>query len=101
MALLEQQQIQDGLARLEGWEWDPESNEIRRTVAMPSFMSGINLVTSVAHVAEQADHHPDMDIRFNRITFHQTTHAAGGVTQQDLDMASRIDELVSDAAPTR
>ncbi|MBB4931974.1 4a-hydroxytetrahydrobiopterin dehydratase [Lipingzhangella halophila] len=99
MAQLDADQIADGLKRLDGWEWDRDRNEIRRTVHMPDFMSGIHLVTAVAHVAEEADHHPDVDIRFNKITFHQTTHATGGVTHRDMEMAARIDELVADAAP--
>ncbi len=99
MALLDADQIADGLQRLEGWQWDRETNAIRRTVTMPDFMSGIHLVTAVAHAAEEADHHPDVDIRFNTITFHQSTHFLGGVTSRDMEMAARIDELVADAAP--
>ena len=97
MALLEEQQIAEGLERLEGWEWDRENNAIRRTVEMPDFMSGIHLVASIARAAEEADHHPDMDIRYNRITFHQSTHSAGGVTVQDMELAARLDGLVADA----
>ncbi|WP_046470553.1 4a-hydroxytetrahydrobiopterin dehydratase [Allosalinactinospora lopnorensis] len=98
MKLLDAEQITEGLNRLEGWEWDHDRNEIRRTVRMPDFLSGIHLVTAVAHAAEQADHHPDIDIRFNKITFRQITHAAGGITQRDLEMAARINDLVADAA---
>lgn len=100
MAVLEKEQITQGLARLqEGWQWDRERNELQRTVRMPDFMSGIGLVSAVARVAEEADHHPDIDIRFNKITFHQSTHSAGGITMRDLDLAERIDELVAEAAP--
>jgi len=97
MALLTEDQIADGLQRLDGWEWEREDNAIRRTVKMPDFMSGIHLVTSIAYAAEEAGHHPDIDIRFNRITFHQSTHALGGLTEADMELAARIDELVSDA----
>ncbi|GAA4911961.1 4a-hydroxytetrahydrobiopterin dehydratase [Streptomonospora salina] len=97
MDLLTEDQIADGLQRLDGWERESKSNAIRRTVRMPDFLSGIRLVTSVAHAAEEAGHHPDIDIRYNRITFHQTTHAAGGVTEADLALAARIDDLAGDA----
>ncbi|GAA1074491.1 4a-hydroxytetrahydrobiopterin dehydratase [Nocardiopsis composta] len=99
MALLDERQISEGLAELDGWEWHPDAAEIRRTVAMPDFMSAIGLVQAIAHVAEEAGHHPDIDIRYNRLTFHQTTHAAGGVTRADLRLASRIDALVAEALP--
>ncbi|MFD0776705.1 4a-hydroxytetrahydrobiopterin dehydratase [Streptomonospora algeriensis] len=101
MDLLTEDQIADGLQRLDGWERESESNAIRRTVRMPDFLSGIHLVTSVAHAAEQAGHHPDIDIRYNRITFHQTTHAAGGLTEADMELAARIDDLVSDTPAKR
>ncbi|MUL40687.1 4a-hydroxytetrahydrobiopterin dehydratase [Streptomonospora sp. PA3] len=97
MAQLTQDQITEGLARLDGWEQEREGSAIRRTVEMPDFMSGIHLVTSIAHAAEEAGHHPDIDIRYNRITFHQTTHSSGGLTEADMELAARIDELVSDA----
>lgn len=96
MDLLTEDQIAEGLQRLDGWERENQSNAIRRTVRMPDFLSGISLVTSVADAAEEAGHHPDIDIRYNRITFHQTTHAAGGVTEADMELAARIDDLVSD-----
>ncbi|CAM3846989.1 4a-hydroxytetrahydrobiopterin dehydratase [Nocardiopsis rhodophaea] len=99
MTLLNEQQITDGLTHLEDWEWDRERHEIRRTVKMPDFMSAIHLVTAIAHVAEQANHHPDIDIRYNKVTFHQTTHAAHGITENDMQLAARIDELVADAQP--
>ncbi|QBI54256.1 4a-hydroxytetrahydrobiopterin dehydratase [Streptomonospora litoralis] len=96
MALLTDEQITEGLERLDGWERE-DGSTIRRTVKMPDFMSGIHLVTSVAHAAEEAGHHPDVDIRYNRITFHQSTHALGGLTEADMELAARIDELVADA----
>ncbi|MBB6171818.1 4a-hydroxytetrahydrobiopterin dehydratase [Nocardiopsis mwathae] len=99
MTLLNEHEITEGLARLDDWEWDRERHEIRRTVKMPDFMSGIHLVTAVAHAAEQVNHHPDIDIRYNKITFHQTTHAAHGLTRHDMRIAARIDRLVADALP--
>ncbi|MDA0563487.1 4a-hydroxytetrahydrobiopterin dehydratase [Streptomonospora sp. S1-112] len=99
MALLSEEQITEGLAGLEGWEWDREAGALRRSVEMPDFISGIHLVTAVARAAEEVDHHPDIDIRYTTVTFHQTTHAAGGITRADLDMAARIDALAAEALP--
>ncbi|MFC4561750.1 4a-hydroxytetrahydrobiopterin dehydratase [Nocardiopsis mangrovi] len=99
MTLLDEQQITEGLERLDGWEWDRERAEIRRTVELPDFMGGVHLVTAVAYAAEEADHHPDIDIRYTKVTFHQTTHVAGGVTLADFELAARIDELIEAAIP--
>lgn len=97
MARLDEDQIREGIGRLEGWEWDRQESLIHRTVKMPDFLSGISLVTAVAHAAEQADHHPDIDIRYNRVRFALTTHAVGAITESDMGLAARIDELVRDA----
>ena len=55
------------------------------------------MIDQVAVVAEEMDHHPDIDLRWRTLTFHCTTHSAGGVTGRDLDLAARIDEIVAAA----
>jgi 4a-hydroxytetrahydrobiopterin dehydratase len=79
------------LAELDGWTDDTTS--LRRSVKAPSFIAGIRLVDAVAEVAEAMDHHPDIDIRWTTITFVCSTHSAGGVTELDVALARRIDEL--------
>jgi 4a-hydroxytetrahydrobiopterin dehydratase len=79
------------LAELDGWTGDTGS--LRRSVKAPSFTAGISLVDAVAEVAEAMDHHPDIDIRWTTITFTCSTHSAGGVTELDVALARRIDEL--------
>ena len=59
--------------------------------------TAIRLVQHVAQVAEESDHHPDIDIRYTTLTFTLSTHSAGGVTAKDLELAGRIDRLVADA----
>ena len=54
----------------------------------------MGFVTRVALAAERADHHPDIDIRWNKVTTTLSTHSEGGITQKDLDMADKIEELV-------
>ncbi|GAA3275892.1 MULTISPECIES: 4a-hydroxytetrahydrobiopterin dehydratase [Dactylosporangium] len=80
------------LADLQGWSGDAEG--IERSVTAPAFLDGIRLVAEVAHVAEQADHHPDIDIRWRTVTFRLSTHSAGGVTEKDLALARQINELI-------
>jgi 4a-hydroxytetrahydrobiopterin dehydratase len=74
--------------------WHREGAELVREVRCPTFMDAIRLVNQVADAAEAADHHPDIDIRWQRVTFRLTTKAAGGVTERDLGMAAVIDGLV-------
>jgi 4a-hydroxytetrahydrobiopterin dehydratase len=75
--------------------WTRDGKEIRRRVKAPSFMAGIELVAEVARAAEEADHHPDIDIRWRTLTFGLSTHSAGGLTSRDFDLAARIDAVAS------
>ena len=73
--------------------WTQRGNSITRSVKAASFLAGIDLVRRVAEAAENADHHPDIDIRWRTLTFTLSTHSAGGLTVKDLDLAGRIDRL--------
>ncbi|TDD86714.1 4a-hydroxytetrahydrobiopterin dehydratase [Actinomadura rubrisoli] len=75
--------------------WTRVGDEIRRVVEAPSFPAGIDVVAEVARAAEDADHHPDIDIRWRTVTFALTTHSAGGLTGKDFDLAARIDEIAA------
>jgi len=74
-------------------DWSGDTSAIRRSVTAPQFLAGIRLVDAVALVAEDLDHHPDFDIRWRTVTFTLSTHSAGGVTDKDLALAARIDDL--------
>src|SRR5215475_2611309 len=89
-------QLSSGLAALPGWSGD--TGEITRTITADTFPRGIALVTAVAEAAETMNHHPDIDIRYTDITFRLSTHTEGGVTEQDLELAARINELADLAA---
>lgn len=91
--LLSEAEIASGLERLPAWT--REVDTITRTVRAPSFREAIALVERVAEAAEAADHHPDILIRWRRVTFTLTTHAAGGLTNRDLDLAAEIDRLAA------
>lgn len=87
-------QIQEGLARLEGWELDSDTPAIRRSVRLSDFSAAIALVNEIAQAAEQADHHPDIDIRYNTLHLALSTHSERAVTDKDMALAARVDELV-------
>ena len=93
--LLSMEEVADGLAALDGWTGD--TTGIRRTATLPTFLDAIAVVDRVAAVAEEVDHHPDIDIRWRTLTFACVTHSAGGVTDADVDLAGRIDEIVADS----
>jgi 4a-hydroxytetrahydrobiopterin dehydratase len=75
--------------------WRREQDSLVRAIEAPSFPAGIDLVSRVADVAEQRNHHPDIDIRWRTVTFRLSTHSAGGITEADLDLAATIDELAT------
>lgn len=93
MALLSEDDIENALAGLDGWSGD--SNGITRTVELPSFPDAIGVVDEVALVAEELDHHPDIDIRWRTLTFTCATHSEGGVTGKDLELAQRINGILT------
>jgi 4a-hydroxytetrahydrobiopterin dehydratase len=64
--------------------------ELRLRVEARSFPAAVSLVSAVGEVAEQANHHPDIDIRWRKVTFTLSTHSAGGVTDLDVQLADRI-----------
>lgn len=74
-------------------EWSRAGNEITRTYAFRDFNRAMGFVTRVALAAERADHHPDIDIRWNKVTLTLSTHSEGGLTARDLDLADRCDGL--------
>ena len=92
MTLLSQDEIDQALSN-ELSEWTREGDAITRAVTASSFLEGIRLVSAVAEVAEDLNHHPDMDIRWTTITFTLSTHSEGGLTAKDLRLAADIDRL--------
>jgi 4a-hydroxytetrahydrobiopterin dehydratase len=93
MAAMDEQQIREALEPLPHWRRDGDS--ITRVVQAPSFLDGIDLVSTVAHAAEAADHHPDIDIRWRTLTFTLSTHSEGGLTGKDFALAQQIDDAVT------
>ena len=98
MAVLSEEEIRDGLGRLTDWEWDSEAATIRRSVRLVGFLEAVALVNEVAQAAEQAGHHPDIDVRYDTVLLVLSTHDEGGVTDKDMALAARVDELVEGTA---
>ena len=80
--------IGTGLREIAGWE--RSGDEIVRTVRFPEFMDGIRFINRVADMAEAADHHPDIDIRYRNVRFALSTHDQGGLTEKDFELAKQI-----------
>ncbi len=75
--------------------WRVEDGMLVRSITAPSFAEGIRLVDEVAAVADQIDHHPDIDIRWTTVTIRLATHSAGGLTEMDVQLAAAIDRLAA------
>ncbi|CAM3532947.1 4a-hydroxytetrahydrobiopterin dehydratase [Corallococcus sp. ZKHCc1 1396] len=81
--------------------WTHEGGMIRRVYEAPSFLEGIAFVEKVARAAEAANHHPDIDIRWRKVTLALVTHDAGGLTFRDTDLATEADRLFTEGTGGR
>ena len=90
--LLSPEDLRSALSSL-STEWRVEDGVLTRSIKAASFADGIRLVDRVAALADEIDHHPDIDIRWTTVTFHLTTHSAGGLTEQDVRLATAIDRF--------
>ena len=91
MDTLNQEQIGAALAELDGWGF--ESEALTRTFRFADFVHAVDFVEALAEVAEEQKHHPDIDIRYNKVTLRLSTHTAGGVTRRDVDLARELQRL--------
>src|SRR5688500_14228684 len=79
-------------------DWRREGGEIVRTARLGSFTAAIQLVVRIADLAEAADHHPDIDIRYRNLRLALTTHDEGGLTEKDFDLARQIEQAIAGSA---
>ncbi len=91
MRVLAQEEIQKKLSALDGWSLTPQG--IRKSYELGDFCAAMSLVNRVADLAEEVNHHPDILISYNKVTFALTTHDAGGITAKDFDLAARIEAI--------
>jgi len=85
---LSDEEIRSALGNLSGWSRNGDA--IERTFSFQRFADGIAFVDRMAALADAADHHPDIDIRYTKIKVALSTHDAGGITQADVDLAGQI-----------
>ena len=81
------------LAAPDGPAWELMGGKLVKVVACSGFVGALAFVEAVGALAEGANHHPDIDIRYNRVTLVLVTHDAGGITSLDLDLAQAIDRV--------
>ena len=91
MSVLTPEMVQESLRSLPRWKL--EGKEIVRRYEFPDFAAAMVFVNQVAEQAEKAGHHPDIDIRYNKVRLALVSHDKGGLTKRDLAMAEAIDSL--------
>jgi 4a-hydroxytetrahydrobiopterin dehydratase len=92
MPALSLEQAQSMLAALP--EWQINSGELVRTYKFADFVAALGFVNRVGQLAEKAGHHPDIDIRYNKVRLALVTHDDGGLTSKDFDLAAQADKVV-------
>jgi len=91
MKLLSDEEVLSRLGALPGWKI--EEQVLVKTFKFKDFRAALHFVNRVGDAAEEANHHPDIDIRYNRVRLSLTTHDAGGLTGKDFDLAGRAEKL--------
>ncbi|HEU5351574.1 MAG TPA: 4a-hydroxytetrahydrobiopterin dehydratase [Terracidiphilus sp.] len=91
MPALSQQEIQTRLSGLPAWK--VVNGELERVFSLNDFVAALAFVNQVGSLAEEAGHHPDIDIRYNRVRLALVTHDAGGITAKDFDLAAALNRL--------
>jgi len=92
MTLFSAQDAEQRLTSLPGWA--VENGELVKTFTFKDFREALAFVNNTGEAAESAGHHPDIDIRYNRVRLALVTHDAGGLTEKDFNLASGINKLV-------
>lgn len=91
-ALLDETTIANRLTELPGWEH--AEGAIRKTWELKGFLTAMTFANAIAHLAHETNHHPDLSVHgYNKLTVQLTTHSEGGVTENDLGLAERIESL--------
>ena len=91
MTILNGSEIQRDLKNLTGWV--KNGDEIKKKFEFKDFIQAMAFVNSIAMLAERANHHPDIDIRWNKVQLVLSTHSEGGITQKDIALAKEIESI--------
>jgi 4a-hydroxytetrahydrobiopterin dehydratase len=93
--LLEEEEIEQRTDELGDWEREGNA-AIQKVFEFEDFTAAIKFVNEVAKLADRYDHHPDIDIRWNRVKLVLSTHSEGGLTARDFDVAGEIEQSIQD-----
>lgn len=91
MAVLSDDEVREALAELP--EWEQADGRIGREYVLGNFRDAVALVVRIAFEAEAVNHHPDIDVRYNRVRLALSTHSEGGVTAKDVELARTVESL--------
>ena len=95
MAVLSESERGEALAGLAGWAYDADRNGIAKSFAFADFGEAFAFMTRIALEAEKADHHPEWSNVWNKVDILLSTHSAGGVTQKDIALATKIEAIAA------
>lgn len=93
VAPMDSGEARDMLGQLNGWELDESGKEISRSFTFKNYYRAIAFVNALAWIAHQEDHHPDLQVGYNRVQVRFSTHSIGGLSQNDFICAAKIDAL--------
>ena len=91
--LLSENQIKEKLLELTNWEY--KDGQIQKTYSFKNFETAIKLVNQIAMIAENLNHHPNIDVRYSKVTFILSTHSESGVTEKDFNLAREIEKTAA------
>jgi 4a-hydroxytetrahydrobiopterin dehydratase len=91
MPLLSDEEVERRLAELSGW--DRQGDAIRKSFKRGDFKGSVDFVNQITPIAEEMNHHPDLEISWDTVTVSLSTHSEGGLTENDFELASKIDAL--------
>ena len=91
MALLSDEEIESRLGGAEGWE--RQGDAIRKRFELADFKGSVDFVNRLTPAAEEMNHHPDLEISWNKVTVSLSTHSEGGLTESDFELAGKIDSV--------
>ena len=92
---ISESEAQEVLKNLDGWELNPQATEIQCTYAFKNYYKTMAFVNAIAYMAHYENHHPDLEVAFNRCVVRYTTHAINGLSENDFICAAKADEIVN------
>lgn len=91
---LSPEQVEEHLATLEQWQTNETRTEISKAFTFKNYYHVMAFVNAVAFIAHQEKHHPDLTVHYNRVVVRYSTHAIGGLSDNDLICAAKVDQLI-------